>query len=85
MLLLQAIMAGTKKFTEIREPALAVFADPPSPEPWFRINEDSAARAATKTYFAKFANEVERQVKAFENGAPNGARSWPPGRESVSV
>jgi non-heme chloroperoxidase len=61
----EAVLAGVKKFDEIRAPALAICADPQD-WPWGRNSKDPAMRAAFLTlvaYKAKF-------TKAFREGVP---------------
>jgi pimeloyl-ACP methyl ester carboxylesterase len=62
----QAIIAGAKKFTDIRAPALAIIADPQEEEPWVH-NNDPAVRAAVQA----FGDLKEKMAKAFENGVPS--------------
>jgi non-heme chloroperoxidase len=62
-----AIIAGTKKFTGIQSPALAIFADPHDMGPWTHNNEDPAVLAVLKT----FDTLTKKQVKAFEDGVPS--------------
>ncbi|MGD0437995.1 MAG: alpha/beta hydrolase [Bryobacteraceae bacterium] len=62
-----AILAGVKKFTDIRASALAIYAVPKDLGPW--LTKDPAARAA----FQSFDGLTERQATAFEKTVP-GAR-----------
>jgi hypothetical protein len=62
----QAIFAGQQKYTDIRDPILAIFAVPHDLGPAFK--DDPAARAAAE------ANDTARagaQAKAFESGLPS--------------
>ena len=56
-----AIQAGEQKYTDIRVPVLAIFADPEDDGPY--MNSDPAARAASE---ASDMPIVEGQAKAFE-------------------
>ena len=58
-----AILSGTKKFTAIQAPVLALFADPPALPPWMKDLSFQAREEAL----------VERQAKALEEAVP-GAR-----------
>ena len=62
----QAIIAGERKFTDIRAPALAIFAIPHASGP--AGNNDPVARAAAE---ARDLVRTGAQVKAFENGVPS--------------
>jgi pimeloyl-ACP methyl ester carboxylesterase len=62
----KAILAGTKKFTNIRAPALAIIADPQDLGPGVENSKDPAVRAAHQT----FADFKEKLAKEFENGVP---------------
>lgn len=67
----QAVSAGSKRFTTIAAPALAIFASPHALGPW--TSGDSASRAKFDA-FARFDEEMtERQARAFERGVA-GAR-----------
>jgi non-heme chloroperoxidase len=67
----QAISAGSRRFTQIDVPALAIFASPHDLGPWTR--SDTAMRSAFDA-FAKFDQSMtERQALAFERGVA-GAR-----------
>jgi pimeloyl-ACP methyl ester carboxylesterase len=61
-----AILAGTKKFTKIRTPALAIIADPQNLGPGVENSKDPAVQAAHQMY-AEF---KEKLAKEFENGVP---------------
>jgi non-heme chloroperoxidase len=64
----EAIMAGYKKFVNVRAPALAIFAVPRDLGPWLFSNSDPASHAATKAFSADFDDKMEQQAKAFEHG-----------------
>src|SRR5262249_59513606 len=64
---IQAIVAGEQKYTDIRVPALAIYALPHAGEP---VSKDPAARAAAE---ARDLLVTGAQSKAFENGV-NSAR-----------
>jgi non-heme chloroperoxidase len=67
----QAISAGSRRFTEIRVPALALFASPHGLGPWTSAYPDQQAAFEA---FARFDQAMtERQARAFELGVP-GAR-----------
>jgi pimeloyl-ACP methyl ester carboxylesterase len=57
------IQAGEQKYTDIRVPVLAIFADPEDDGPY--MNNDPTARAAVE---ASDMAVAEAQAKAFENG-----------------
>jgi alpha-beta hydrolase superfamily lysophospholipase len=59
------IQAGEQKYTDIRVPVLAIFADPEDDGPY--MNNDPTARAAVE---ASDMAVAEAQAKAFENGIP---------------
>lgn len=61
-----AIRAGEQRYTDIRVPALAIYAVPHTLEPY--ANNDPAARAA---YEARDTASTEAQAKAFELGVPS--------------
>jgi hypothetical protein len=63
----QAVLASVTTFNDIRAPALAIIADPQDFGPWFKNNEDPAARATIQ----KTADLKEKMAKAFENGVPS--------------
>ena len=74
----QAVLEGMKKYTDIRAPALAIYADPHDLGPIFdpgrfTNNRDAAMHAALEAYSAYDAVSTEKQAKAFEEGVP-GAR-----------
>ena len=58
-----AILAGRRKYTEIRVPVLAIFADPHNPGP--PISNDPAAKEA---FQGSDRIRMETVTKAFENG-----------------
>lgn len=67
----QAITVGAQRYTDIRVPALAIFASPHDAGPW--LTENPAHRTAAEA-FARFDEAMtERQALAFERGVP-GAR-----------
>jgi pimeloyl-ACP methyl ester carboxylesterase len=59
---IQAILAGEQKYTDIRVPVLAIYALPHAGEP---VSKDPAARAAAE---ARDLLTTGAQAKAFENG-----------------
>jgi pimeloyl-ACP methyl ester carboxylesterase len=66
-----AIFAGIQKYTEIRAPALAIFAVPHSLGPWYAENPDPDIRRAIADFSAKETALTEKQVTAFEEGVPS--------------
>jgi hypothetical protein len=64
----QAVLAGMQKYTDIRVPALVIFAVPHDMGPWVNNQADPALREA---YAARETALVEKQAKAFENGVPS--------------
>jgi pimeloyl-ACP methyl ester carboxylesterase len=58
------IQAGEQKYTDIRVPVLAIFADPEDDGPY--MNNDPTARAVEASDMVV----AEAQAKAFENGIP---------------
>jgi non-heme chloroperoxidase len=64
------IMMSAKRYTEIRAPALVIFALPHVPETWIDSATDPAVREAAKAYFTKIDALTERQAKTFEDGVP---------------
>jgi hypothetical protein len=63
----QAILAGMKKFADIRAPALAFIADPQDLGPWWNTTEDPEVRRI----LALAQPSKERVAKAFEEGVPS--------------
>jgi non-heme chloroperoxidase len=63
------IVAGFKKYTDIRAPILAIFAIPHSDPPWLATAKDDV-RDKTQAFNKQFGAQVEKQVKAFEEGLP---------------
>jgi len=64
------LMTGLKKYTEIRVPALAIFANPHALGPWIDHNTDPAVRRAAGVYSTALAALVERQIKVFQECVP---------------
>jgi non-heme chloroperoxidase len=62
----EACLAGTKKFTEIRTPALAIYADPPKLPGFLKDNKYGAFRVALESLLTL----IEKQATSFENGVP---------------
>ena len=62
----QAILSGAQKFTDVRVPILAIFAVPHDLSGMFK--DDPAALAAAEAWDAA---NTEAQVKAFESGLPS--------------
>ena len=62
----QAIVAGAQKYTTIRVPILAIFADPHDPGP--SVGSDSAASTAFEARDKATMNAI---TKAFESGLPS--------------
>lgn len=69
----EAVIAGMKKYTDIRVPALAIYAVPSYLGTWLDNTRDPAVRASADAFFARMRLSMEKQAKAFENGVP-GAR-----------
>jgi len=63
-----AILNGVKKFSDLRVPVLAIYADPPELPNWLKTSEDAGVRSAAQVFSEREASLVERQAKAFENG-----------------
>jgi non-heme chloroperoxidase len=63
-------IAGLKKVTEIRSPALAIFAIPRDERLQLANVEDPAVRAAAEAFFANYAVLQEKQAQAFSDGVP---------------
>ena len=67
---INAGVAGLKKVTAIRSPALAIFAIPRD-EGWQLADiEDHATRVAAEAFFANYAVLQEKQAQAFADGVP---------------
>ena len=62
------IMNGTKKYTRITVPALAIFAIPHIRETRMNKSTDPTVRAEADSYFAAVDVMAEKQAKAFEDG-----------------
>jgi len=65
-----AIMNGTKKYTGMQIPALAIFAIPHIRETWMTKSTDPTVGSAADSYFADLDVIAEKQAKAFEDGVP---------------
>ena len=65
-----AIMSDTKKFTDIRVPALVIFAIPNVQESWIKNSTDSGVHETAKAYYTKLNALKEKQAKAFEGSMP---------------
>jgi non-heme chloroperoxidase len=64
------LMNGTKKYTRIPVPALAIFAIPHSRETWMTKSTDPTIRSAADSYFAALGFIAEEQATGFEDGVP---------------
>ncbi len=64
-----AIMAGFKKYTDIRAPVLAIYAIPKAQAPWLK-DADPKVRSAYQAFMDQVDALTEKQVKEFENGVP---------------
>jgi non-heme chloroperoxidase len=64
-----AIMGGFKKITDIRPPALAIFAVPKGAAPWLQ-DADPQVRSTVQSYMDKLDALTEKQVQEFEKGVP---------------
>jgi len=62
------IMTSSKKYANVRVPALAIFAIPHLPEAWMTKSADPAIHNAADTYFARLDLLAEKQAKLFEEG-----------------
>jgi pimeloyl-ACP methyl ester carboxylesterase len=62
----QAVSAGSRRFTQIAVPALAIFASPHDLGPWTRT--DAANRAAFEAWSRFDQGMTERQAAWFERG-----------------
>jgi hypothetical protein len=56
------IMNGTKKYTRIQIPALAIFAIPHIRETWMTKSTDPTVRSAADSYFADLDVIAEKQA-----------------------
>jgi non-heme chloroperoxidase len=68
--LFMPLMKGTKKYSKIPVPALAIFANPHSQGRWVDDNLDPSVQTAARAYSTALSALTERQEKAVENGAP---------------
>ena len=64
------LLKGMKKYTDIRVPALVIFANPHTQGPAADNSPDPAVREANKVYSASLVALTERQIKTVENGVP---------------
>ncbi len=65
------IMTSSKKYANVRVPALAIFAIPHLPEAWMTQGADPAIHNAADTYLARLDLLAEKQAKLFEEGVPS--------------
>lgn len=65
-----SIMTSTNKYTNIRVPALVIFAIPHVHEPWMKDITDSTVRRQVEIYFTTIDNLAMKQAKAFEEAVP---------------
>jgi non-heme chloroperoxidase len=68
--LFMPLMTGTKKYTAIPVPALAIFANPHSQGIWVGKSTDPLVQTAAKTYSTALEALTERQEKSVQNGVP---------------
>jgi len=68
--ILMTIIKETKRRTDIRVPALVIFALPHVPENWITESTDSAVRKAASAYFTTLNALTEKQAKAFAGALP---------------
>jgi pimeloyl-ACP methyl ester carboxylesterase len=66
----RTILQGRKKFTNIRVPVLAVFADPHSLGKWVDNSTDPKVSEAAKAYSVVLSALTTRQADAFKRGVP---------------
>ena len=67
----EAVLAGMKKYTNIRVPVLAIYAVPSYLGTWLDNTKDFAVRTAADVFIARMRVSTEKQAKAFEDGVPN--------------
>jgi non-heme chloroperoxidase len=60
-----------EKCTDIRVPALAIYAVPSYLGTWLDNTKDPAMRTAADAFIARMRLSMEKQAKAFKNGLPN--------------
>jgi non-heme chloroperoxidase len=61
------LMRGTRKYTDIPVPALAIFANPHSLGPWVNNNPDESVRTAVDAYSSTFEAFTQKQVEALRS------------------
>jgi pimeloyl-ACP methyl ester carboxylesterase len=67
----EAILSGTRKYSEIRVPVLAIYAVPSYDGTWLDDSQDPTLHAAAETYIAHARMATEKQAKSFEDGVPS--------------
>jgi pimeloyl-ACP methyl ester carboxylesterase len=64
----EAIVAGRQRFSEVKVPALAIFAIPHDLGPW--VKDDPGQAQAIEAFVQSDVASAERQAKVFEAGVP---------------
>jgi len=67
-----AIVAGARRYVDVRPPALAVYAVPPNPGAWIR--NDSSRVPAVEAYIRDLTTAINLEAAAFESGTKGRAR-----------
>jgi pimeloyl-ACP methyl ester carboxylesterase len=67
----QTLLAGMKKYADIRVPSLWVYAVPHSQGNWIDKATDPKVRERARTYDGALTALTERQIKAVESGLPS--------------
>jgi len=68
--MLEAILKGTRKYSNIPVPALVIFAIPHNQGTYINTSTDPAVRGAAKACSLMLDPLTEKQAKAWENGVP---------------
>jgi len=64
------IMTGDKRYSDMRVPALVVFAIPHIPDEWTATSKDPAVRGTARSYYSALDILAEKQAKSLEAGWP---------------
>jgi len=67
----EAVFSGMRKFTQIRVPALAIYALPTDRGTWLEHTKDPEVHAQGEAYLSRLRASTEKQAEAWEEGVMN--------------